>query len=115
MEFLPYHFEEDEETPHWWKRRKILTWDMATRTDEEATHARQHEPRVFFARMGLPDPNTSWPNPRDWPAWWWRQHDVIMASSCTVACHVSDQSADTSAQWDPPTMLSAANRLGWAE
>jgi len=47
-------------------------------------HARRRAPRVFFTRMGWPNPNTSWPHPHSWPGYEWRQHDIIVMSSCTV-------------------------------
>jgi hypothetical protein len=57
---------------------------MPPRADEVAVHACRRAPRVFFALMGWPDPNTSWPDPCDWPRYEWRQHDIIVMASCTV-------------------------------
>jgi len=99
---------------------------MPAYADEVAIHARRRAPRVFFARMGRPNPNTSWPDPCDWPGYWywWLQHDVFVMSSCTVgmlwmtsAWCKHDVSMHNwhamSAKWDPHAMSSAASRSDW--
>jgi len=64
------------------------TWSHSPSLSGKASaHARRrapHVPRVFFVRMGWPDPNTSWPDPHGWPGYEWRQHDIIVMSACTV-------------------------------
>jgi len=61
------------------------TWPHSPSLSGKASaHARRRAPRVFFARMGWPDPNTSWPDPHGWPGYEWRQHDIIVMSACTV-------------------------------
>jgi len=78
-----------------------------SRVGEVTAHAHRLAPRVtrvFFTRMSWPNPNTRWPNPRARPGWVWRHH-------VQLACHVSDQSPDTSAQWDSPATSSASSRV----
>jgi len=74
------------------------TWPHSPSLSSKAfAHAHRRAPRVFFTQMGWPDPNTRWPDPCDWPGYRWRQHDVVVTSSCTVgmpcqrpvSCHVS--------------------------
>jgi len=61
------------------------TWPHSPSLSGRASaHARRRAPRVFFTRMGWPDPNTSWPDPCDWPGYGWRQRDIIVMSACTV-------------------------------
>jgi hypothetical protein len=66
-------------------RRK---WPHApSRSGGVVDHAHRRAPRVtrvFFAQMGWPDPNTSWPDPCARPGLVWRHHDVSMPSACTV-------------------------------
>ena len=61
------------------------TWPHSPSLSGRAfAHARRRAPHVFFARMGWPYPNTSWPDPHGWPGYEWRQHDIIVMSACTV-------------------------------
>jgi len=64
------------------------TWSHSPSLSGRAfAHARRRAPRVprvFFARMGWPNPNTSWPDPHGWLGYEWRQHDIIVMSACTV-------------------------------
>jgi len=63
-----------------------------SRAGEETAHPHRRAPRVtrvFFTRMGWPDPNTSWPDPRSRPGWVWRHPDIIM----TLVYIVSTQSS----------------------
>jgi hypothetical protein len=61
------------------------TWPHSSSLSGRASaHARTRAPRVFFTRMGWPNPNTSWPDPHGWPGYEWRQHDIIVMSACTV-------------------------------
>jgi hypothetical protein len=92
-----------------------------SRSGRVAGHAHRRAPRVFFARMGWPDPNTRRPDWRAKPGWVWRHHDVIIASACHVsASQLTRQHGGTHLPRHQPRAelrraeLSRA-KLSWAE
>jgi len=88
--FWPYHYVEEEET-------KPLV-KTASKSNVGHGHTRHHAPVSHLpTRADAPHASSSpgWANPTHVTD---PDKDDINMNS---ACHVSDQSADTSAQWDP--------------
>ena len=93
------------------------TWPHApSRSGESSAHARRRSARVFFARMGWPDPNTRWPT-RIMMTSSSRKHDAIMHSwhAMSASSQLTRQHSGTHLPRNQPRAELRRAKLSWAE